>query len=187
MIKAVPVLASLLFAALIVTWAASENGRAISSIKNQGYQVSKGSAIRVGYIGDSILQGNNMAAPDGLLISARANREITWTRALYPYFNIDTWIDPTDSFRHFAGMNAGLSGDTSAQVRARMNAPGSPSPDIMIVSVGINSVTSGVSAPSIQSDLRAICMFYLQRGSKVVLSNIRPVSSTFIADGDPQL
>src|SRR4051812_10640052 len=123
MIKAVPVLASLLFAALIVTWAASENGRAISSIENQGYQVSKGSAIRVGYIGDSILQGNNMAAPHGLLISARANREITWTRALYPYFNIDTWIDPTDSFRHFAGMNAGLSGDTSAQARARMNAP----------------------------------------------------------------
>lgn len=65
-----------------------------------------------------------------------ASREITRTRALYSYFNIDRWIDLTDSFRHFSGMNAGVSGDTSAQVRAHMNALGSPSADIMIVSVG---------------------------------------------------
>jgi hypothetical protein len=82
--------------------------------------------IRVGYIGDSILQGNNLGAPDGLLITAQSSREITWTRALYPHFDIDTWIDLKDSFRHFTGMNAGLSGDTSAQVLARVDSPGSP-------------------------------------------------------------
>jgi hypothetical protein len=68
-----------------------------------------------------------------------------------------------------------------------MNAPGSPSADIMIVSVGINSVTFGVSALSIQSDLRAICQFYLQRGIKVILSNIRPISAAFVPNGEPQL
>jgi lysophospholipase L1-like esterase len=188
MIRTVAALASLLWAALIVTWIVSENASPVTSSKNQRDQVSnqRASKVRVGYIGDSILQGNNLAAPDGLLITAQANREITWTRALYPHFDIDTWIDLTDSFRHFAGMNAGLSGDTSAHVRARMNAPGSPSRDIMIVSVGINSVTFGVSARSIQSDLQAICQFYLQRGIKVILSNIRPISAEFIPDGDPQ-
>jgi lysophospholipase L1-like esterase len=183
MTRTVAALASLLSAALIVTWVISE------SASPQRNQVSSQRApmIRVGYIGDSILQGNNLAAPDGLLITALANREITWTRALYPHFNIDTWIDLTDSFRHFAGMNAGLSGDTTAHVRARMNAPGSPSPDIMIVSVGINSVTFGVSALSIQSDLQAICQFYLRRGIKVILSNIRPIGAAFVPDGDAQL
>jgi lysophospholipase L1-like esterase len=182
MIRTVVALASLLCAALIVTWIVSENAtRQPDQVSNQ-----RAPKVRVGYIGDSILQGNNLAAPDGLLITAQANREITWTRALYPHFDIDTWIDLTDSFRHFAGMNAGLSGDTSAHVRARMNAPGLPSPDIMIVSVGINSVTFGVSALSIQSDLQAICQFYLQRGIKVILSNIRPISAEFIPDGDPQ-
>src|SRR5882762_11271813 len=128
MIRTVVALASLLWAALIVTWIVSENARPQRDhVSNQ-----RAPKIRVGYIGDSILQGNNLAAPDGLLITAQANREITWTRALYPHFDIDTWIDLTDSFRHFSGMNAGVSGDTSAQVRARMNAPGSPFPNIMI-------------------------------------------------------
>jgi lysophospholipase L1-like esterase len=188
MIRTVVALASLMSAALIVTWIVPENVSPVASSKTQHDQVSNQRALklRVGYIGDSILQGNNLAAPDGLLITAQANREITWTHALYPHFDIDTWIDLTDSFRHFAGMNAGLSGDTSAHVRARMNAPGSPSPDIMIISVGINSVTFGVSALSIQSDLQAICQFYLRRGIKVILSNIRPVSAEFIPDDDPQ-
>jgi lysophospholipase L1-like esterase len=179
----------LLWAALTAAWIVSENASPITSTKNRRDQVLNQQApkIRVGYIGDSLLQGNNLAARDGLLITAQANREITWTRALYPHFDIDTWIDLADSFRHFSGMNAGLSGDTAAQVRARMNAPGSPLPDIMIVSVGINSVTFGVSARSIQSDLQAICQFYLQRGIKVILSNIRPISAEFVPDGDPQL
>jgi hypothetical protein len=55
-------------------------------------QITACPGIRVGYIGDSILQGNNLAAPDGHSITALANREITWTRALYPHFNIDTWV-----------------------------------------------------------------------------------------------
>jgi hypothetical protein len=111
MIRTVAALAFLLSAALIVTWIVSENASPVTSSKTQRDQTPK---VRVGYIGDSILQGNNLAAPDGLLITAQANREITWTRALYPHFDIDTWIDLTDSFRHFSGMNAGLSGDTSA-------------------------------------------------------------------------
>src|SRR4030088_917758 len=126
MMRTVVALTSLLWAALPATSALSDNAS------------SRAPKIRVGYIGDSLLQGNNLAAPDGLLITAQASREITWTRALYPHLDIDTWIDLTDSFRHFSGMNAGISGDTSAQVRARINAPGSPSADIMIVSVGIN-------------------------------------------------
>lgn len=175
MIRTVFALTSLLWIALVPTSALPDNAS------------SRTPASRVGFIGDSLMQGNNLAAPDGHSITALANREITWTRALYPHFNIDTWIDLTDSFRHFTGLNAGLSGDTSAQVRARMDAPGSPSPDIMIVSVGINSVTSGVNAASIEADLEAICRFYLQRGIKVILSNIRPVSAAHLPDGDPQL
>lgn len=183
MIRTVVALASLLWTAVIVTWIVLENPTPHpNEVSNR-----RAPMIRVGYIGDSILQGNNLAAPDGLLITALANREITWTRALYPHFDIDTWIDLTDSFRHFAGMNAGLSGDTTAQVRARMDAPGSPPSDIMIVSVGINSVTFGVSALSIQSDLQAICQFYLQRGIKVILSNIRPIGAAFVPDGHAQL
>src|SRR5882757_1844705 len=85
MIRTVAALASLLSAALIVTWIVSENASPVTSSKNQRDQVSNQRApkVRVGYIGDSILQGNNLAAPDGLLITAQANREITWTRALY--------------------------------------------------------------------------------------------------------
>jgi lysophospholipase L1-like esterase len=173
-------LASLLSIAVIATWIGSENAGPVALSE-------RAPKIRVGYIGDSLLQGNNLGARDGLLITAKANREITWTRALYPHFDIDTWIDLRDSFRHFTGMNGGLSDDTSAQVRARMNAPGSPSADIMIVSVGINSVTFGVSARSIQADLEAICRFYLQRGNKVILSNIRPIGAAFVRDGDSQL
>ena len=175
MIRAVVALASLLWIAAAATPAPSQNASL------------RASPIRLGFIGDSLMQGNNLAAPDGLLMTALANREITWTRALYPHFDIDTWVDLTDSFRHFTGLNAGLSGDTTAQVRARMDAPGSPLPEIMIVSVGINSVTSGVNAASIEADLEAICRFYLQRGIKVILSSIRPVSAAHLPDGDPRL
>src|SRR5436305_10635944 len=78
MIRTVVVLASLLWIAVVPTAALSAN----ASPRVPG--------IRVGYIGDSLVQGNNLAAPDGLSITALANREITWARALYPYFDIDT-------------------------------------------------------------------------------------------------
>jgi lysophospholipase L1-like esterase len=143
--------------------------------------------VRVGYIGDSILQGNNLGAPDGQLITALATREITWTRALFPYFDIDTWIDLTDATRHFNGMNAGVSGETTAQVLARVRVPSLLAPEIMIVSAGINSVVTGISSASIESDLRAICEYYLSRGIKVILSNIRLVGTEIIPDNSPQL
>jgi lysophospholipase L1-like esterase len=142
--------------------------------------------IRVGYIGDSILQGNNLAAADGLLITALASREITWARALYPYFDIDTWIDLSDTKRHFVGMNSGVSGETTAQILSRVDRPAQPAPEIMIVSAGINSVLTGVSAESIEADLQAICDYYLHRGIKVILSNIRPVATRVIPDNSTQ-
>jgi lysophospholipase L1-like esterase len=142
--------------------------------------------VRVGYIGDSLLQGNNWVTPDGLRISTSTSREITWARALYPFFDVDTWVDLADP-RHFTGMNAGLSGDTSAQTLARVAQPARFRPDIMIVSVGINSITAGVAAHSITSDLSAICHYYLNLGMKVILANIRPVSTALIPDRDPRL
>lgn len=143
--------------------------------------------VRVGYIGDSILQGNNLAAADGSLITALANRELTWAHALYPYFDIDTWIDVSDAIRHFDGLNAGFAGETTAQVLARVDRPARLAPEIMVVSAGINSVVTGVSAASIESDLQAICQYYLNRGIKVILSNIRPVGTVFIPDNSSQL
>ena len=141
--------------------------------------------VRVGYIGDSLLQGNNWVTPDGLRISTSTSREITWARALYPFFDVDTWVDLADP-RHFTGMNAGVSGDTSAQTLARVAQPFRFHPHIMIVSVGINSITAGVAAHSITSDLSAICHYYLHLGIKVILANIRPVSTALIPDRDPR-
>lgn len=148
--------------------------------------LSQTAKVRVGYIGDSLLQGNNWAASDGSRISTSTSREITWARALYPNFDVDTWVDLTDA-RHFSGMNAGVSGDTSAQALARVGKPALLAPDIMIVSVGINSVTTGVASNSITSDLSAICQYYLARGIKVILSNIRPVDKIVLPDEDPRL
>ena len=83
MTRTVVALALLPWAALTATWIASENASPVTSIKNRRDQVLNEQAprIRVGYIGDSILQGNDLAASDGLLITAQANREITWPRA----------------------------------------------------------------------------------------------------------
>jgi hypothetical protein len=73
MIRTVVVLISLLWIAVVPAGALPENAS------------PRAPAIRVGFIGDSLLQGNNLAAPDGHSITALANREITWTRALYPH------------------------------------------------------------------------------------------------------
>src|SRR4051812_18414836 len=86
--------------------------RAVSANVGNLPPTSRTVKVRVGYIGDSLLQGNNKATADGSLISTSTSREITWARALYPNFDVDTWIDLADP-RHFTGMNAGVSGDTS--------------------------------------------------------------------------
>ncbi len=96
------------------------------------------------------------------------------------------WLDATDS-REFTGMNAAIGGSTVAINRASLPTPSQYFPRIMIVSAGINSVTTNVGAASIETDLEYICKFYLQRGIKVVLSNIRPVSREWIPDGSAQL
>jgi lysophospholipase L1-like esterase len=142
----------------------------------------RNSRTRVGYIGDSILVGNNFAT--SILISTRS-REITWARALYPHFECDVWMDSSDA-RGFVGMNAALGGYTVAMNRSSLPSPSQYSPQIMIVSAGINSATTDASEASIETDLEYICKFYLKHGIKVILSNIRPVSSAFILDGSPQ-
>ena len=143
----------------------------------------RNSKTRVGYIGDSILEGNNLAS--SILISAQS-REITWARAIYPHFECDVWLDATDS-REFVGMNAAIGGSTVAMNRASLPNPSQYFPQIMIVSAGINSVTTNVSEASIEADLEYICKFYLQRDIKVVLSNIRPVSNVWLPDASAQL
>jgi hypothetical protein len=96
MTRTVVALALLPWAALTATWIVSENASPVTSIKNQRDQVLNEQApgIRVGYIGDSILRGNNLAASDGLLITAQANREITWPRAR------DGWRAPNYNTTH---------------------------------------------------------------------------------------
>jgi lysophospholipase L1-like esterase len=138
---------------------------------------------RIGYVGDSIVAGNNLASAS--LISTLP-REIAWARAMYPHFECDVWYDAGDT-RSFKGMNAAYSGETVAQTRARLPSPGLYAPQIVIVSAGINSGTTNVTAASIETDLQAICQAYLRAGSRVILANIRPVSAAIIPDGSPQL
>lgn len=149
------------------------------TLPSQG-SAGTGDMPRVGYIGDSLVQGNNWAWLDGDLIFSSTRGEITWARAFYPHFDIDTWIDPSDGGRHFDGMNAGVSGETVAQIAKRLNRTLRWAPDIMIVSAGINSVTTGVDARTISSGLKSICEFYLDHGIRVILANIRPVTEDVI-------
>jgi hypothetical protein len=93
--------------ASLSVWALLSLGRVQPLYRDLGPKL-----VRVGYIGDSIVQGNNLAAANGSSMTALANRELTWARALYPYIQIDTWIDLSDPLRHFDGSNAGFSGET---------------------------------------------------------------------------
>lgn len=113
--------------------------------------------------------------------------EVNWAAAYWPNFEFDTWYDATVATRNFAGMNGGISGNTTADVLARCAAMLARRPSVVLVSVGTNDVGASVAASTAMANLQAICGYFTARGVKVILSNIRPRGSSSIPDGDARL
>lgn len=143
---------------------------------------------RVGAIGDSIIARNNTGAQTELSGGTWQKGEIQWAAAAYPFFEFDSWSDPAGTpGAYFVGMNAGISGDTAANMKTRYAATIDRAPDIQIVASGINDLIAGRSATAIFADLRDTCAGYLDYGIRVILANIRPVSAATAPDGSAML
>jgi acyl-CoA thioesterase-1 len=72
----------------------------------------------------------------------------------------------------FRALNAGRSGDTVAQGRARLAEVLTLRPDILVVALGINDALRGMSVEEAERDLRLIVTSARASGTRVVLVGI---------------
>lgn len=134
-------------------------------------------AVRVGDTGDSIVQRNHATSFGTTFGQTQGVGGMTWARALYPYFEFDVWESAVSPY--WSGLNSGISGNTAADVLARLEPISDLAPDIQRISVGVNSISAGTSAATIMSQLEQICAHFTGLGVRVILSNIRPVAASY--------
>jgi len=106
-------------------------------------------ATRIVFLGDSLSAGYGVAAPDAFpaIVERRLRDE---------GLSVDV-------------LNAGVSGDTSAGGRARLDWVLRSRPDIVVVELGANDALRGQPVSSIEDNLRAIVRVTQERGARVLL------------------
>ena len=72
---------------------------------------------------------------------------------------------------------AGVGGETTTQVLARLSAVTARSPQVTVVSCGINDVVQSATAAAIQANLTTIYQTLLTAGSKVLFCTLPPTST----------
>lgn len=163
--------------------AAIERGLAEDAAASSATQ-SRLLAPRLLVVGDSIVQQNHFGGPSSLETSNAG--EIIWAQARHPYFTFETWRD-TATVTDLQGMNQGVSGETSASVRARFLDALALGPDDVLITAGGNSVSDSVPAATIAADLQWMCDQALAAGVKVILANIRPRDASQWADDSAKM
>lgn len=163
--------------------AAIERGLAEDAAASSATQ-SRLLAPRLLVVGDSIVQQNHFGGPSSMETSSAG--EIIWAQGKHPYFTFETWRD-TSTVTDLQGMNQGVAGETTAQVRARFLDALAMSPDAVLITAGGNSVSAEVAAATIAADLQWMCDQALAAGAKVILANIRPRDASQWPDGSNKM
>lgn len=131
-------------------------------------------------IGDSVIQENNIVS--GTFVAGYAVGEVEAALAMLGWtLNYAVWRDDARTPK-FDGSNSGVSGNTTAQVLARLDDALFLGGSIYLVGVGINDVTGSVPEATIKSNLEAIVNRILASGAdKVEIETLRPVGPATLA------
>ncbi len=78
--------------------------------------------------------------------------------------------------------NAGVNGDTTAQMRARLNSVFAYKPDMLFVMGGTNDIGHNISITTAVSNLKAIVVAAQAKGIQVILMTIPPTSYPYMTD-----
>jgi lysophospholipase L1-like esterase len=126
------------------------------------------------FFGDSIMQANH--SPLDPAMSTAAVGEIVQAHALYPYFEIDSWLDLPDD-HDIGGCNQGQSGWRADEISANF-AIGKMAADFYIVSAGINDIGQGQSGVSTAADIQAACEQLAITGRPIIVTNLRSLTDS---------
>ena len=140
-------------------------------------QVRQGSVL---VFGDSLVaQGERYRARNGTvwpLLAEQAINPYHWAIVLEPRLRWINWIDAgtiAASVRGTGGANQGVSGETLAQIVARMPAAlARYQPDLVIIEGGLNSLTAGVSVADLQAQTDQAVQLALAAGARVILEGV---------------
>jgi lysophospholipase L1-like esterase len=136
-------------------------------------------SYRLGVIGTSLVQQNDVATSGK--VSHWSRGWLSWARVLSKgIFNTPIWFDDRvvsgwepsgtpGATRYFTGLNAGVSGQTTAQIwERRFFLTNTVNCDIIVIDAGTNDVAS-YDKEYVQSYREALADFYLSRGKLVIL------------------
>lgn len=149
----------------------SYRSAAVNRTAAQGY--------RLAAIGESLIEHHH-TANSSFKLSSWSRGFINWAQVLNPgMFSFDVWFDQTSrtgwepsgpgSTVGFRGANAGVGGQTSAQILARYSyLVDSIDCDIVVVSAGTNDMTS-VAADTIAANRQAMVDAFIAAGKLVIL------------------
>ena len=115
------------------------------------------------FLGDSLTAGYGLAPT----LSFPSIIQAWWQRAGIPY----------------TAVNEGVSGDTTADVLARMGASRAPAAELTIIEIGANDAFHGVPVPAIKANLKDIIGQVRRGGSRVALCTMY-FSDGFVSDDD---
>lgn len=150
---------------------------------------------RIGFLGESLVEHHHTANVSRKL-SSWSRGFLNWAQVLNPgLFTFDVWYDPTSrpgwepgavgSSVFFRGANAGVGGQTSAQILARKEfLLNNIDVDVVVISTGTNSMSTDTKE-TICAQRDATVDFFLKAGKKVILLPIlmRDVSSWTLVSG----
>jgi len=150
--------------------------------------------IRLGFIGTSLIQNNIQSSSSQVSHSSRG--WISWARFFSRgRFFTPVWYDPSvysgwepggvaGATRYFRGLNAGVSGQTIAQIAARKEfLAAAVDCDMIVIDGGTNDIDT-LTATEIQDAREALAEYFLGLGIPVVLLPILARSTAQWPGGD---
>jgi lysophospholipase L1-like esterase len=162
--------------ALIARVAELEN----ASLKNSN-SLSIGQVPRHVYLGDSIMQQNTYADATAVSFN-QAIGSLSWAKALFPSFDIDTWYYASDPLgRYTQGANLALAGDTAQNIAVttptRLSSLLTQASDRAHIAIGTNDVfVNGTSAVTLEGYLTTIYDTSRKVFARTYIYTIRPRS-----------
>jgi lysophospholipase L1-like esterase len=132
--------------------------------------------------GDSIMASNFALTFGTNFGMTQGIGELTWARAMFPYFEFEQWPDASDTTNYSSGMNIAVAGSTTASVLTRLEQGALLAPDIVCLAVGVNDINAGTAEATILANIQTAARWYSGLGCKVLLGTVRPVAASYHAD-----
>lgn len=157
--------------------------KGLKAAAGSGSGIGANGNLRIGWIGTSLIQ--NCMQPSAVKIANSSRGWISWARFFSKgAFHSPVWWDDTvrvgwepgqvaGTSRYFNGLNAGVAGQTIAQIAARKEfLTKNVKCDLIVIDGGTNDISGSMTAQQIQAAREEIANYYLDQGIPVILLTI---------------